>query len=619
MDFFMYRGFDWWHTTRRRLRGNRPLQMLSVVMLVVFPAWCLFVLEYYNVQKLDMLTEFFAQRRGPALFALLVLYAVFALLLLLVRKGAVACGLLGAVSVIFAYINSMKVALNGDNFFPKDFFLAGELGEISSFVTVGPPEWFVLAAAATVFWVAALAVMGTGLPWDWKLRFPLALAGLLLCAIPFTATASATALLERFDLQVMDTALQSSNYEQNGFVSAFMLNLFTIHLEEPKDYSESYLAQLMEGYEAIPATNEEPFDVILVLSESFFDLRTLNGLDLSHNPLERYDELLTRENCYSGTFYSTALNGGTVRPEFEVLTGLTTDYLPGGSVPYEYVDREIEGYVSNYKDAGYTAVALHPYLKKFYSRDKAYPYLGYDAFYGEDEIVEMVDVDFRWNRISDASLERAIELCMDKAEGPMCLFAITMENHQPYSGELDEYSAVTVTSSVLNESLRRAVNIYAQRLYDADQMLGALADYVDSRARPTILVFFGDHKPNLGANLEAYIQTGVYDPEQWYDLENVKSLYSTPFVIYANRDISGGFFEGNRDNEITSYNLLNTVAVSTGFGRTAYMRALEELHRITPVYNVRLAQDLGAGLDRLVELQKQVTYDRIAGKGYSNG
>lgn len=201
----------------------------------------------------------------------------------------------------------------------------------------------------------------------------------------------------------------------------------------------------------------------------------------------------------------------------------------------------------------------------------------------------------------------------------MFLFAITMENHQPYSGELDEYSAVTVTSSVLNESLRRAVNIYAQRLYDADQMLGALADYVDSRARPTILVFFGDHKPNLGANLEAYIQTGVYDPEQWYDLENVKSLYSTPFVIYANRDISGGFFEGNRDNEITSYNLLNTVAVSTGFGRTAYMRALEELHRITPVYNVRLAQDLGAGLDRLVELQKQVTYDRIAGKGYSNG
>ena len=52
--------------------------------------------------------------------------------------------------------------------------------------------------------------------------------------------------------------------------------------------------------------------------------------------------------------------------------------LPDGATPYEYVDGPLEGYVSNYKDAGYRAVALHPYEPSFYARNSAYPHLGFD-------------------------------------------------------------------------------------------------------------------------------------------------------------------------------------------------------------------------------------------------
>ena len=66
---------------------------------------------------------------------------------------------------------------------------------------------------------------------------------------------------------------------------------------------------------------------------------------------------------------------------------------------------------------------------------------------------------------------------------------------------------------------------------DSSAMLAALTEYLDSLEEPTVLVFFGDHRPNLGT---ACTELGLHynrnaSPEETID------TYSVPYVIWSNR------------------------------------------------------------------------------------
>lgn len=602
-----------------KIRKTKLMQVLGYISLLIYPLFCLFIMDYLNYGHLAKLQYFIVHHPFSYLFEVAVIYTIFLFLLLVCRKAFVAGGILGLLAVLCAYINYMKLALNGDNFYPKDLVLAGNTGELISFINGALPVYFYLWLVAAVIWIVVLAVLRTKVPLQWFVRLPAAALTVGIVLFLFSTPARSAAVLDKFSMKFFDASLQSSNYSANGFLGAFTLNLLSMSVERPEDYSEDTINEILDGYTATVMDDDGAlYDVIVVLSESFFDARVLNGVEYSEELLSNYDEIIARENCYSGKMFSTALNGGTVRPEFDILTGLTTDYLPSGAVPYEYVTASFSTYVSNYKDAGYRTIALHPYDKKFYSRATAYGSLGFDAFYGLEEISEVVDVSYKRGYATDASTLSAIEYYLDDVVNPMFLFAITMQNHQAYTAMDEADITVRVSSDILSDNVMTSLTTYVQGLYDADQMLGDLVDYIDNRETPTILLFFGDHLPNLGANNEAYEQCGLIDTSDGLSNEERMFLYSTPFLIYSNTEIKSGMFENNTGNEISSYHLLNAVAESTGFSRTPYMNLLRDFYDVTPLYNIRLDMEETEEIRVFTRAMRYVTYDRLVGENYTS-
>jgi hypothetical protein len=192
-----------------------------------------------------------------------------------------------------------------------------------------------------------------------------------------------------------------------------------------------------------------------------------------------------------------------------------------------------------------------------------------------------------------------------------------MQNHQAYNAMDPSDIKVNVTCDALSDDLLDSLTTYTQGAYDADKMLGALCDYIDSRERPTIMVFFGDHLPTLGSNYAVYNSTGYVNSYDGFDSEEAQKMYSTPFVIYSNRDIDISIFDEHTDNKISPYNMLNAVSLATGFQRTAYMNLLLDFYNVTPMYNVRLKIDSTPDIEKFCEYLQMVTYDRTSGKGYS--
>lgn len=593
-----------------RLRDIRALRWAGWASLCVFPLYCWLILEYYNAGGAGSLIRFWSTFRPAALFGILVCCFLFLIALLLFGRPAVACGVLGGLSILTAFIHYMKLALNGDPFVPKDILMAKEAGSLLSFLSGGLPKWMWLFSLVLVLWCAALAVLKLRLSIRRVDRLFFAASVISLSAVFCSSLSRTTAFLARFSIYTEFTMLQSLNYTENGFIGAFALNLNSMGLQQPRGYSRDYVEQLLAQYQRTQATGES-FDVILVLSESFCDLREIPSLTFSQNPLPHYDELRARDNCYSGTLFTNAIGGGTVRPEFEILTGLSTEALPSGATPYEYVDSPLEGYVSNYKEAGYRTIAMHPYDPSFYARSSAYPNLGFDAFYTLEELSQMGELTYKRGYTTDESFEALMEQVLDQSEEPTFLFAITMQNHQPFNPLPEEEITLTVSSDRLSRENLDSVITYTQGLRDADRMLGRLADYVDSRERPTLLIFFGDHKPTLGANWAAYDESGFFSAADNYNSEDRKKMYSTPFLFYSNRELEPGLFTQNTGNELSCYYLLDAAALCTGFQRTPYMELLLDCYQVSPMYNERLLIPMTPELQEAIQAIYCVTYERL--------
>lgn len=140
-------------------------------------------------------------------------------------------------------------------------------------------------------------------------------------------------------------------------------------------------------------------------------------------------------------------------------------------------------------------------------------------------------------------------------------------------------------------------------------------DYIDSRERPTILLFYGDHLPTLGNAGEVYDTTGYYESNEG---SIALAMYSTPFLIYSNQGFEDCFFESAGVNTVSAYYFSSIIAQMTGFDRTPYMNLLLDMYSRVPYYNNRLWLPETEDTTALAEAMQYIAYDRLLGEGWSS-
>ena len=191
----------------------------------------------------------------------------------------------------------------------------GEIEELYSYMAIPIPRVFWMALVLLLFWTLVVFVMKVRLPVKWWIRLPVVTVVCILLSAWYVNPTQVGRILNIFNITLLDNALQTSNYVANGMYGGFVLNILEMHVPAPEKYTKEYIMNLLDDYEASPmAEDYAGYDVILILAESFFDLRELEGVTFSEDPLVNYDAILKEENCYSGTIYTTAIGGGTARP-----------------------------------------------------------------------------------------------------------------------------------------------------------------------------------------------------------------------------------------------------------------------------------------------------------------
>ena len=601
--------------------------VLSWCIVAFLPIYVFLMTEYIHFSSKRSLMNFIVNRTSAVIFDLVLLYIIWALVLLIVKKGFYSALIYVAFFGAISTVNYLKFSMTGDYLYPWDILeQTGNVGELLNFITVPYPIIFIALIGFGLLLSLPLLFSDAKIPLKWYLRIPISVLIAVLCFISVSTPQRAQKLLNRNSLRLEDMALQNSNYMANGFIGAFSVNVLSANIEEPENYSEKTVSEMINKYSDTAGMNEKTPDIILVLSESFWDPALLCGTkyyDVSTgnevDPLSNYREICKRDGTIFGKFYTTGFGGGTVRPEFEVLTGLTTDYLPAGSVPFQYINEDMPSYISALCDMGYETMALHPYTSSFYCRKDTYPHIGIDTLIFEDEFHALeddgiIDIKVRGNQISDETFIDALTYYLDAdADKSKFIFGISMENHQPYADKFDKPSVICENEN-FDDELSETVANYVTGVLDADFALAELCDYIDKRGKDTVLIWFGDHLPTLGSNFGAYQESGMVG--KW-DTEDYKKIYSTPFLVYSNFDIGNGkMLKSGSGNEIASYNLMNGVFELLHFPASAYMNFLRDYYDLLPNYNIRLHMYISDDAKVFAEYHKIFTYDFVAGERF---
>ena len=343
-------------------------------------------------------------------------------------------------------------------------------------------------------------------------------------------------------------------YRNNGFMAAFLGNLYLINIKEPDGYSVKKVEEIQQ--EVLERRDEEQSasvdvakmpNIIVVMNEAFSDLSVLGEFNTNEDYMPFFRSLM--EDYTSGHLMVSVKGGNTANTEYEFLSGDTMAFLPTGSVVYQqYIKDEVPTLTSYLKNLGYSTTAIHPYRAAGWDRDTVYPKLGFEEFL---DITDFQDPYYIRSYVSDQSaFEKIIEVFENKQKDEKkFIFEVTMQNHSAYSKEdpdvetqikLTDYTSVTT-------SVRAAQN-YLTLIRASDDAFKKLIEYFEKVEEPTVIIMFGDHLPsdyvsNVIARLTGYNQED--------SLEENQRSYEVPYVIWDNMGL-----EKDDSMELTSVNYL---------------------------------------------------------------
>ncbi len=395
-----------------------------------------------------------------------------------------------------------------------------------------------------------------------------------------------------------DQGADVDEYEEYGFVYAFLHGFLDRGIDTPEVYPDQALLDTIEAIKRA-GTSSEPYcsvtpdgscpNVIYLQLESFFDVNRLQGVDFATNPIPNFSRL--KLDYPSGLLTVPSFGSGTGNTEFEVLTGMDLRYFGSGEYPYTSVLREktCDSVAYQLSSLGYTTAAVHNHTGTFFGRHQIYRNLGFDSF---TPLEHMTDVQYNslgWAK--DSMLAREITELLSLSKGRDFIFAVSVQGHGRYPDEVTAEEEATAPESNIEmgdssnaEKLEAQLNYYIEQLTDMDAFIADLLAQLETFDEPTVVVLYGDHLP--GIDFSAFsLAEGFTEGD----------LYTTDYVIWDNF----GLCKGRVGQATTTYRLTADVFELLGY-RTPVMTAFHQLY---------------ASDENYLQLTELLQYDLLYGHG----
>lgn len=374
-----------------------------------------------------------------------------------------------------------------------------------------------------------------------------------------------------------------ASYKCNGLTYSTVESCVKYIRKKPNDYSQAKIQEIKDKVDKAEASdnrtlnNKKP-NILFVQLEAFMDPTEVKGIKYSEDPIPNFRKLT--QTFTHGMASAPTTGGGTVRTEFEVMTGNNIDYLTPGEIPYNTIlkSKYYNSVVTTLKSEGYKAHAVHNFQGNFYGRNNAYAKLGFDDFTSKEYMSNYELNEREW--VKDVILTKYIEKALDSTKDSDLVYTVSVQGHSSYPTDAENYDFPIKVSGTLDQKVLNQMYYYVNQIKGTDDFIGELVDMVNKRDEDTIILFYSDHMPKLK----------IFEDDDFY-----LDKYKAPFAFYANFDI-----EKYDIDEIESYELSSLMFKEAGLKYGPMER-----------FNTYMKDD-----PEFSKMQDLIEYDVLFGKSY---
>ena len=620
--------FPWaWIEKKLRERSGKqvPLQRgLLFVMFLLTPFVDLFLLIKISGLYLRQTISLFLSMRGALnLLLLAVLLWLFYCIFNRFRRAIAAANIC---CLVFGMVNYALNQFRSSPLMATDLYNVRTAMQVNSTYQLTIGKYALWAIVICVVWTCAVLSLpekkGPGLK-----RRIVHLAVLIAGAVLCRQLLFGTNILKKNGI-VISSWDPTSSYRNNGYLLSFIISLDMVRVEKPEGYDPKQIEELGKQYSSDPAVSDASSgpasvagagqypNVICVMNESFSELSALGDFETNQDYLPFLHSMT--ENTIRGTAHTSTFGGGTACSEFEFLSGFSMQFIPYHAVPYANLIRsEVPGLTYDMKASGYDGIiAFHPGNRTSYNRENAYPYMGFDSFIGVEDMTDPGRIRAYVSDEADyARLEEEFEKheSSGSADQPFYMFNVTIQNHGSYTlrnGKID--AGISIADDELKtEEAENFLNLMKK----SDEALEELIAYFSKVDEPTVIVFFGDHQPNLEQEFYAGLQA-LGEVREEASLVKNERKYRVPFLIWTNYDI-----EEQTGIDLSLNYLGAYMKQQIGLPMTGFDKYLMDLHEKLPVVSSVAVMDAEGNwysTDSNPYREELLTYQKVQYNGFSD-
>ena len=344
-------------------------------------------------------------------------------------------------------------------------------------------------------------------------------------------------------------------YNDYGFPYCFSLSVIDKGVDRPPAYGQELITDILGELPSEPtrppvsgedpdAPSEQGPNVIFLQLESFFDVKYMEGVTFSEDPVPNFTRL--KEQYPSGLFTIPVIGAGTVNTEFEVLTGMRVADFGAGEYPFRSIMTETtcETLAYDLLHSGYRTHALHNHEGSFYLRNDVYKNMGFESFTSIEYFADPTFNENNWAH--DALLTDEILYLLQSTEEADLVYTVSVQGHGKYP---DQYvpaeEDILVTGGLENPMVVSHFNYFINQIREMDAFIADLYAAVMALEEDTVLVMYGDHLPSIALDEGVTLST---------------TQFQTEYIVIANYDTPVPL----EDEDICAYQLFPTVMEMIG-------------------------------------------------------
>ena len=472
---------------------------------------------------------------------LIILYCIYGIVTFIFRNTFRSTIVMSVVALLLFIINQSRIFYTSDTLLLSDIGFLKGAGETVGFIDVTFVNMIKFLVNPTIFLVISLIficylskkfVVKCG---NRRLDLTVFIGAIIVLTLLFTPNKKMDKFIIDNFFKISDKStltIDISNTKYYG-IHTIIGGMYGKYLEngnyEPKGYDEKELSKILKDSKKTGKGWGNP-NVIVVFSESFFDINRLEDITFDKDVISNFRKLSNEGKLVQ--MLSPVYGGFSANVEFQIMTGGSMNYYPKGFVPYMqlYSDKSYDNpsVVREFNNNGYYTKILNSSGKYMFNCDNAY-----DKMKVKERRHLYTELK---SYVTDEYLTDEIIKEIDKQEEPLFMLTVTMGGHMPYYKERYDIYNVNVVDSKLDEELSNIVLAYAEGIYKADQELGRLYEYIRTIEEDTIIVFFGDHLPYLQAkDGKDILDTSYFNTSD--EMLNIYRRYNTEALIVSNYDI----------------------------------------------------------------------------------